>query len=76
MNEQDELKLDMTNKEVAEILGKPEKIKKTGWKAVHCLYTAIDDDGEDINIKIRFSDNKVVQITKWSKSLNWDWEEV
>lgn len=75
MNKQRELKLDMTNKEVAEILGKPDKIKKTEWKAVACLYTAIVDD-EEINIKIRFSDNKVVQITRWSKALNWDWEDV
>lgn len=44
MNKQRELKLDMTNKEVAEILGKPDKIKKTEWKAVACLYTAIVDD--------------------------------
>ena len=75
MKQQHELKLGMTPKEVAAILGKPEKIKKTGWKAVSCLYTTRLDD-EKIKIKIRFFDNKVVQITRWSKDLNWDWEEV
>ena len=71
MEEQLELKLDMTTKEVAEILGKPDKIKKTGWKAVSCLYTTDEE-----NIKIRFFDNEVKHITKWSKDLNWDWEEL
>jgi hypothetical protein len=75
VNKPKELKLDMTNKEVAEILGKPENIKKDGYKAVACLYTAILDD-EEINIKIRFVDNKAVHITRWSKVLNWDWEEL
>ena len=71
MEEQLELKLGMTTKEVAEILGKPDKIKKNGWKAVSCLYTTDEE-----NIKIRFVDNKVSQITRWSKDLNWDWEEL
>ena len=26
--------------------------------------------------RIRFSDNKAVHITRWSKDLNWDWEEL
>ena len=65
----------MTNKEVADILGKPEKIKKTGEKAVSCLYSTTLD-GEEIMVKISFVDNKVTQITEWSKDLNWDWEEL
>lgn len=71
MEEQLELKLGMTPKEVAEILGKPDEIKKNSWKAVSCLYTTDEE-----NIKIRFVDNKVVHITRWSKDLNWDWEEL
>ncbi len=69
MNEQNELKLDMTPKEVAAILGKPDKITKDAWKAVVCYYTTDEE-----NIKIRFVDNKVAHITKWSKDLNWDGE--
>ena len=71
MNEHTELKLGMTPKEVAEILGQPDQSKKTGWKAVSCLYTTDEE-----NIKIRFVDNKVSQITRWSKDLNWDWEKL
>jgi hypothetical protein len=70
MNEKKELELGMTPKEVAEILGKPKETKKeAGWKAVSCFYSTDEE-----NIKIRFSDNKVVHITKWSKNFNWDGE--
>lgn len=69
MNEQQELKLGMTPKEVAKILGKPDKIKKTGWKAVNCYYTTDEE-----NIIIRFVDNQVKHIRQWSKNLDWDGE--
>jgi hypothetical protein len=73
MKEQNELKLGMTPKEVAAILGQPEKIQKGDWKSISCLYSTTLDD-EEINIKIKFFLNKVVHITKWSKDLNWDGE--
>ena len=72
MTKQKELKLEMTPKEVAAILGKPDTIKKDGWKAVSCYYTTVDLEE---NIKIRFVDNRAVHIIRWSKNLNWDGDE-
>jgi outer membrane protein assembly factor BamE (lipoprotein component of BamABCDE complex) len=69
MNEQNELKLGMTPEEVAKILGKPDKIEKTGWQEVNCYYTT---DYE--NIIVRFVDNQVKHIRQWSKNLDWDGE--
>ena len=61
MSEEKQLQLGMTPQEVAEILGKPEEIKKTGWKAVACLYTGMQD-GEEISIKIRFVDTEYFRV--------------
>ena len=69
MKQQEELKLGMTPKEVAQILGKPDKIEKTGWQEVNCYYTTDEE-----NIKIRFVDNQAKHIRQWSKNLGWDGE--
>lgn len=65
--EQNELKLDMTPDEVTAILGEPDDTKEEGWNAFSCYYVTRD---EEENIKIRFIDDKVVHITRWSKGLN------
>ena len=72
MNEQKELKLGMTPEQVIEILGEPDNIKKDEWGASTFYYTTIK--GEE-NIKVRFVGDKIVHITQWSKSLNWDGDE-
>ena len=58
--------------EVKDILGEPDDIKKDEWGAFAFYYTTIR--GEE-NIKIRFANNNIVHITRWSKSLNWDGDE-